>query len=175
VWVFSYSNQSAENALLLNYLKQAGVAEVVYVSSSSTIVCNLTACYKYPRIKHHAELQTLNLPNAKVLTIGLMFDELTQLPAGTNVATRFEELAEFIHAPSWPSARGRRNHLLRVVHRPFQHTWERWAYRGYGFLMQAVGCWPCVLRPVDFLLRALGARWYGYVYLSNKLWISTIS
>jgi hypothetical protein len=175
VWILSYSRVEAENVALLELLRHSGVHETVYVSSSSTIASTLTACYEYPRVKARAELDALTLPNAKVLTIGLMYDDTAQLPAGTNVATSYDELAAFVASPAWPEDGARRKHLFRIVRRPFSNAAEQWAYLGYGRLMQWAGARPCLLRPLDVLLRALGARWYGYVYLSNRLWISTIS
>src|SRR5262245_45666747 len=44
VWVFSYSRAATENSALLRALSSAGVAEVVYVSSATTIVTPVTRC-----------------------------------------------------------------------------------------------------------------------------------
>jgi hypothetical protein len=177
VWVLSYSRYAPDNAKLLAHLQQARVHEVVYVTSSSTVVCGLTRCYEYPRVKHMAEQQARALPHGRVLTIGLMHDELAELPGGQNVTTTFDELAAFMQAPQWryDSQQGHHQHLLRVVSRPHRNAMERAAYRGYGALLRAAGSKPCLLRPLDLGLRMLGARWYGYVYLSNQLWISMIS
>lgn len=175
VWVLSYSRQPAENAALLDALRKAEVGELVYVSSSSVIVSRQTACYEYPRVKLRAELDALKLHNAKVLTIGLMYEAPGELPGGADVATSYAELAAFVAAPEWPEDAGRRKRLFRVVRRPFARAAERRAYVVYGQLMRWSGRFPCLLRPFDLLLRALGARWYGYVYLSNRLWISTTS
>jgi hypothetical protein len=173
VWVLSYSRRAAENAVLLNHLAQAGVAEIVYVTSSSTIVSQLTACYEYPRVKCQAQALAQNLPNGRVLTIGLMYDQPSELPGGHNAATSYAELAAFMQAPHWKN--GVETHLLRPVIQPHRHALERWAYRAYGALLTLAGSKPCLLRPLDALLRLLGARWYGYVYLSNRLWTPTIS
>ena len=175
MWVLSYSRLPAENAALLHALRDACVGEVVYVSSSSVIVGSRTACYEYPRVKRQAELDALALPNARVLTIGLMYEAPEELPGGPVVAASYEELAAFVAAPGWPDEGGRRKHLFRVVHRPFGHAVERQAHAAYGQLLQWSGRYPCLLRPVDLVLRACGVRWYGYVHLSNGLWISTTS
>jgi hypothetical protein len=63
--------------------------------------------------------------------------------------------------------------LFEMIDRPFGSGAERALYRAYGSLQWRVRRWPCVLRPLDFTLRALGIRWYGYVNLSNRLWSST--
>jgi hypothetical protein len=60
--------------------------------------------------------------------------------------------------------------LFDIVSRAFSGTTEAAIHRAYGLLLRACGAWPCLLRPLDALLRALGIRWYGYVYLSNRLW-----
>jgi hypothetical protein len=173
IWVFSYSRSVDENTQLLNQLACAGVAQVVYISSSSTIVCQVSQCYEYPRVKYQAQRHALTLAQTKVLTIGLMFDHLSELPNGPNVATSYDELAAFMLAPDWPDENGRGKHLFKAIHKPFHHVCERWAHALYGQLLQACGRWPCMLRPFDFLLRTFKLRWYGYVYLSNKRWLST--
>ena len=175
VWVFSYSRRADENAALIAALKTASVAQIVYLSSSSVIVGQRTRCYEYPRIKQLAEQAVLALANGRVLTLGLVYGQVDELPRGPNVATSLDALAGFVGAPHWPDESGKVKHLFRPVSRPFSGLVERAAYRAYGWLMWASGGFPCALRPVDVLLRALGARWYGYVFLSNRLWISTIS
>ena len=175
VWVLSYSRNVEDNEAIFRRLREADVLEVVYVSSSSTIVNRETNCYEYPRVKQHAEVSVLTLPRARVLTIGLMYSDERELPAGDNVATSYNELAEFMLAPHWPADEGRRNRLFRVVSRPFRNTLEYLLYRLYGHAMTLVRSRPCLLRPFDLVLRALRMRWYGYTYSSNRLWISTMS
>ncbi|CAG1018168.1 hypothetical protein BURC_02905 [Burkholderiaceae bacterium] len=175
VWVLSYSGDPRENRDMLAHLGASRVQEIVYVSSSSTIVNRITRCYRYPRVKFDAETEALALPQAKVLTVGLMYEDSSELPGGASVATSFDEFARFMTAPEWPEAGGRRRALLRVVERPFGSALEGRLFRAYGVLLRLAGSRPCVLRPLDLLLRALGMRWYGYTCLSNRLWISTIS
>lgn len=175
VWVLAYSRVPAENRAMLERLREAGVAEIVYVSSASTIVSRRTRCYEYPRVKQQAEDEALALPNARVLTIGLMHGDDAELPAGRNIATHYDELAAFLLAPDWPDEGGRRKRLFRVVQRPFRNAAEQVLARAYGAALDATGSHPCLLRPVDLLLRILGMRWYGYTFLSNRLWTSTTS
>lgn len=175
VWVLSYSRVPAENSALLARLRDAGVAEIVYVSSSSTIVAQRTRCYEYPRVKQQAEDEALALPNARVLTLGLMHDDPAELPAGDNIATRYDTLAAFMQSPDWPDGDGRRKRLFRIERRPFRSGIERALARAYGAALDAAGAHPCLLRPLDLLLKLLGMRWYGYTFLSNRLWISTTS
>ena len=97
---------------------------------------------------------------------------LCQLPAGTTMATSLDQIAAFM-------AQGGRDAtdtlLFSAVERPFSGSLERAAFRAYGLAQRAAGTWPCLLRPVDIVLRALGWRWYGYLYLSNRLWLTTRS
>jgi hypothetical protein len=172
VWVLSYSRQPQENTALLERLRAAGLDDVIYVSSSSTVIGRATACYRYPRVKQLAEADARRLLGARILTIGLVYDDPEDLPAGNNIATACSELADFMLEPSWPDEEGRRKYLFRVVRRPFRSSVERALYRLYGRLMTAARSRPCLLRPIDVVLRALRMRWYGYVYLSNRTWIS---
>jgi hypothetical protein len=175
VWVFSYSRQAEENAAMIALLRAANVAEIVYVSSSSTIVTQITGCYRYPTVKRQAEEAVSVAPQGKVLMLGLVYSALDDLPSGDNVATSYDELAQFMCSPCWPDGEGRRRHLLRVVERPFESVHELRLYRLYGRMLSWLVPRPCLLRPLDLVLRAMRMRWYGYVYLSNRLWISTIS
>ena len=174
VWVFSYSRLPNENDSIFQRLRAAGVGEVIYVSSSSTIVNRQTECYEYPRVKQLAENSVLGLPTARILTIGLMYSDATELPAGENIATSYNELAEFMLSPQWPQDGSRRQTLFRRVSRPFGGPAEAALFNFYSMAMKALGSRPCLLRPVDLLLRTMKMRWYGYVFLSNRLWISTM-
>lgn len=175
VWVFSYSRVPQENEQLLEQLARARVREVIYVSSASTIVTDLTQCYGYPRVKRSAEEQAQRRLNARVLRLGLVFERETELPAGRNAATPMPQLIAFLLDPRWPHANGAQMRLFEMIERPFGSAIERALYRAYGAVQWSVRSWPCVLRPLDFALRALRWRWYGYIHLSNRLWNSTTS
>ncbi len=174
-WLLSYSPVSAENRAMLERLRCSAVGEIVYVSSSSTVVCARTRCYEYPHQKALAEAHALSIPKARILTLGLMHRQADELPAGSHVVTSFVELAKFVGAPRFDELGGRRLRLCQMVHLPFRRPLERWAYQAYGAALLACGSYPCLLRPLDVLLRALGLRWYGYVYLCGRLWSSNTS
>ncbi len=174
VWVFSYSRNGAENLALLSILKNAAVERIVYISSSSVRVMTHTDCYEYPRVKQSAELAALAIPNARVLTLGLVYGEESELPGGTHIGTSLTDIVSFFNHPVWP-AQEKSVRLFKMVTRPFGSRAEKFAYQLYGWALQGLGRYPCILRPVDLLLRALGVRWYGYTYLSTRLWTSTIS
>lgn len=175
VWLMSYSRDAAENSAMLAVLQRSQAGEIVYLSSSSTIVARRTGCYGYPRVKHQAEQEALQLPNARVLVVGAMHDSLSELPTGPSMATSYSELAEFFVDPRWPDEHARIRTLFTRIDRPFESGIARWSHRLYGKLLLACGPLPCLLRPLDALLRMLGARWYGYTYLSTHLWTMTTS
>jgi hypothetical protein len=174
VWVLSYSRLVSENAAMLKQLQQSGVAQIVYLSSSSTCVARITSCYEYPRVKLLAETAVRKLPIGRVLTVGLMYTDAIELPAGLNVGTSFEQLAAFILNPSWSDGEGQCKNLLFPIQRPFFGAKEKILYVCYGKAIGLCGRFPCLLRPIDLLLRSFGMRWYGYVFLSNRIWTSTI-
>ena len=171
VWVFGYSRIAAENAQLLQTIQAAGVRELVYISSASTIVCRLSRCYEYPRVKWLAELEALRL-RARVLVLGVVYARPEDLPAGLTLCTSQASIDDFLLQPDWPDMNGQGKHLLTTCTRPFRTSLESALHRIYGALIWSFRRWPCVLRPLDLLLRGLGIRWYGYVYLSNLLWIT---
>lgn len=175
VWILSYSRREGENLAMLARLQAAGVRELVYVSSASTIVDTTTACYDYPRVKRAAERAALALPQGRVLTLGLVYTHPSELPSGANIATSIEALSQFMTARSWPASAARTRQLFDIVERPFAGTLESRLFEVYGVLLTLAGRHPCLLRPLDLVLRALGMRWYGYTYLSNRLWISKMS
>jgi hypothetical protein len=173
VWLMSYSRDAAENSAMLAALQRSAAGEIVYLSSSSAIAARRTGCYGYPRVKHQAEQEALRLPNARVLVVGAMYDSLPELPTGPSMATSYGQLADFFVDPRWPDERTRT--LFTRIDRPFDSGIARTAHRVYGKLLMACGPLPCLLRPLDALLRLLGARWYGYTYLSTHLWTMTTS
>ena len=160
---------------MLEALAAGGPAEVVYVSSSSTIVTQRTLCYEYPRVKRQAALDARRLLNARVLCLGLVYVDRAELPAGLNAATSICDLAEFMLAPRWNPEAGADTLLFELVDGPPAGSVERSARLVYDAVQWQLRSWPCLLRPVDLLLRTVGYRWYGYTNLSNRLWSSTTS
>ena len=139
------------------------------------VVAESTNCYGYPRVKLAAERYASRFASARILTLGLVYEDPSQLPAGENAATSIKELAEFIAKPCWSSQVNGRSALMRQVDRPFSGMVELVCHKIYGSLINAMGPYPCFLRPLDALLKVLGFRWYGYTYLSNQQWMRNIS
>lgn len=175
IWILSYSRKPEENEALLKAIRKGGAKEAVYISTATTNVVSLTACYEYPAVKLEAEKRARALLDARVLVIGVVYHAETELPAGTTMATRYDALKHFMAQPDWPRDTEQPALLFEAVGRPFGSIVERATFQAYGMAMAACRRWPCLLRPLDVLLRALGWRWYGYLFLSNRLWSSTIS
>jgi hypothetical protein len=175
VWVFAYSRKPAENSRLLAALEAAGARDVVYVSTATTNVTQLTGCYAYPRVKRLAEEEARRRFGARVLALGLVMDSLAQAPPGRHAITLQSRVDQFLLEPHWPLEEGRRMHLFEPVTVQFSRAWERRVHYLYDRMQWALRRAPCLLRPIDLLLRAAGIRWYGYVNLSDRLWFTTTS
>lgn len=172
VLVFSYSRSAKENFLLLEYLSKQNKVSVFYISSASTNVTSITRCYSYPRVKQQALEDAIRICNAKIINIGWFYNVVTELPPGLTAATSVDEIAMLIQE-GMPFS-DRFLNLFHLVERPFRREFEKKLYRWYGVLIEGCGSYPCLLRPLDLILRTLGMRWYGYLYLSNRLWSTTI-
>lgn len=175
VWIFSYSRQPSENEKLMKKTKTAGARETVYISTAAANISSVTRCYEYPYVKYLAESSARQILDARILTLGLMYHSPTELPAGATAATSYGELARFMQDPQWPQDRAERKLLFSMIRRPFGDAVEKYVFNIYGTLMKMSLYWPCILRPIDLLLRFCGYRWYGYLFLSNRIWFSTIS
>ena len=168
VWIFAYSRSHGENLALFKKLAAYNFIDVTYISSAATNVCTITRCYTYPTIKFQAAEKAKQLCSARVVTIGWFYSALEELPAGRTAATSVNELAKLMRS-SYKIDKTDVN-LFHMVERPFRSETERLLYQFYGKLLTAAGRFPCLLRPVDFFLRMFNMRWYGYLYLSNRLW-----
>jgi hypothetical protein len=172
VWVFSYSRSVKENRLMMEILARQPNIFVIYVSSASTNVTSVTRCYKYPTIKERARLDAVQICVASVVNIGWFYVDVSELPAGLTAATSADALARVMLAGNLTP--GQTINLFELVNRSFKSSFEAFLYRHYGLLLKACSRYPCFLRPFDFVLRMFGMRWYGYLYLSNRLWSMTI-
>lgn len=172
VWIFSYSRFSYENRKLLESLAAHNFIDVNYISSASTNVVNLTNCYSYPAVKWQAEKDAKIICSARIVRIGLVYRTLAELPSGDTAATSLNELANFM-VSGLERDRSEVN-LFTMAKCPFANDIERILFIFYGKLLTISCRFPCLLRPVDFILRAFNMRWYGYLYLSNRLWSTTI-
>ncbi|QOZ78446.1 hypothetical protein XH83_25315 [Bradyrhizobium sp. CCBAU 53351] len=175
VWILSYSRKVEENSALIDKLGRAGVGEYVYISSATTNVASRTRCYRYPTVKLLAETLARKKLGARILTVGMMYEQPSELPAGATIATSYDDLAAFMLAPQWLDSAEQPVRLIRRYERPFASRLEEIAFALYGHAMSMLHRWPCALRPIDLILRAMGYKWYGYLYLSNRTWFTTTS
>lgn len=174
IWVLSYSRSAAQNLALLEVIAKSSDVDVTYVSSASTNVVKHTKCYKYPTIKYQAEVDAVRVCNARIVQIGWFYVNTDELPGGRTAATSARELVKFMLSDSARSNSNEAIKLFQMVERPFHSAGESVIFNTYGYMLKIVRFYPCLLRPVDFFLRGLNMRWYGYLYLSNKLWSMTI-
>ncbi|MEQ9638096.1 MAG: hypothetical protein RLW68_18715 [Devosia marina] len=173
VWILSYSRDMTQNRALFAALARAGGRRCIYVSTATANVDVVTQCYEYPRIKRACEQMCRTENGACIVSIGVVYQSAADLPAGTTIATSLDQLAEAIATPV--GADEDHINLFEPITRPFGSDTERVAFRLYGIVQKLAGGWPCLLRPLDLVLRTLGWRWYGYLYLSNRLWLTTTS
>lgn len=175
VWIFSYAPDEDENRRLFDRVKALGAGRHIYLSSATANIADQIHCYRYPRVKAEGERDAARILGARSVRIGLIHDEPTELPAGTSAATRLDDLiAAMLASDGLPASESGAVPLFRLVERPFTGALEHAAYRTYGALLRLCGRRPCLLRPLDLMLRAIGWRWYGYFRLSNERCITTI-
>lgn len=171
VWIFAFSRVDEENEALVRGLKEAGAKQVWYVSTATANVAEQTGCYSYPRAKKAAEGMAAAILGAQIVRFGLVYRDEDQIPSGISATTSLASIYQALHAslgvaPEVPT------NLFERHEQEFSNSIEKVAYRLYGAVIARLPN-PCLLRPVDLLLRLLGWKWYGYVYLSNRSWFST--
>lgn len=170
VFVFSYSVIEKQNEELLEKLKNSDVKKIIYVNSATTNILPMTNCYRYPSVKYEASNYAYEVCGATILTIGVSYKSLEELPSGGVLATSEKNLIRFINHPVNVGQENHEVRLMEFIEKKFDNLWESRLYSLYGQLMNLVSFYPCLLRPFDLILKGLGYRWYGYLYLSNQLW-----
>lgn len=170
VWIMSYSRDHSENIQLFKALHHRCThsVHIVYVSTATANVAEVTSCYKYPRAKSEAEAEASKILDAIIIRIGLVYENSSELPAGQTAATPLAHLAELM-AGAAPKRTGQPIACYQMIMCPFRSDIEASLYSIYGRLMHLTGSWPCLLRPLDLGLKLARMRWYGYLFLSNKL------
>jgi len=170
VWILSFSRDDAQNRHLFEQLSQACKGSFVYVSTATANVADHTRCYTYPTVKRTAEHLARQILGARIVRIGLVNASVEDLPAGTCAATAFDDIADVLQGAKLPPpGAGDIVRLYRLETRPFRSALERAAYSAYSALLMKLSSWPCLLRPLDVLLRAMNWKWYGYLRLSSAL------
>lgn len=169
LWIFSYAPDAEANRALFDRIAALGAGHHVYLSSATANIADRIRCYRYPAVKAQGESDAANRLNAATVRIGLIHDDPDELPGGASAATRLDDLVALMAAGApRPDEEGEAIHLYRLIERPFSGAVERTAFNLYGALLRLAGTRPCLLRPLDLVLRTLGWRWYGYFRLSNE-------
>jgi len=174
IWILAYSMIAAENISMLDTLRSCDLNDFVYISSASTNVCDYTDCYRYPRLKREAANYAKKHLHAKILTIGLVVKDFEALPAGTTCATTVGLFFDFLNNYSSSHLGENETFLFEMIERSFKTKFEENLYNLYGTMQNFSLSFPCLLRPIDLALKLMGYRWYGYLYMSNRLWNTTI-
>lgn len=169
VWILSYAPDDFANTRLMEKLKAAGAGRACYVSTATANIVDVTTCYGYPAVKAAAERTAREVLNASIVRIGMIYDHAEELPAGRSAATALDDMVRAMIASLDPDAApDAMLHLYQLIDRPFGSSLERALYSCYGLLLRWTARWPCLLRPIDLILRTVGYRWYGYFRLSNE-------
>lgn len=171
VWVLSFSRDENENSALLDAMARAG--RIIYFNSAAANIAPITRCYRYPTVKALAADYARHRHGATIVHLGFVYENVDELPAGITAAVNMRQLVDFF-IRGMP-AEETDLELFEMIEHPYRHKAERWLHVAYDRLQRACGSYPCILRPLDVLLRAVGCKWYGYMNLSNRLWLTTIS
>lgn len=172
VWIFSYSRNDADNEALFECLANSAAEQFIYVSTASANIADKVRCYAYPRAKRRAEGRAVAILRAHVIRLGLVYDRVAELPSGLQAQTSVGSIVAAMEGSLAGGPAVVEPRLFELDDRPFASRVERLAYIAYGVMVSRLPL-PCAARPVDAVLRSLGWRWYGYVYLSNRLWKTT--
>lgn len=175
IWIFSYAQDVNENAALFDVIAAQGGSNCYYLSSATANIADNVRCYRYPLVKRAGELDAELRLGAIPVRIGLIHDNTNELPAGNSAVTQLDLLIEAMISDDVDFARcGSLIQLYTLESKLFSSAMERFAYIWYGKLLRACGSYPCVLRPLDVVLKLFGWRWYGYFRMSNDICFSTI-
>lgn len=175
VIIMSYAPSYAGNIALFDMLKARGAKNVIYLSTATANIADLIGCYRYPRIKRHAERDAVRILGARIVRIGLVYEEQDELPSGPIACTNLDTVRALLHGELLLADNTSPVALYEVLIRSFGSDLEGRAYKVYSRIHQFCSPFPCLTRPFDALIRLAGWRWYGYLFLSNQLCASTTS
>jgi len=168
-FILSYGQSEKEMSQLLSEVIKIKQNNVILLSTTAIIVSKYSKCYAYPKLKMMQEnffsakmsnfiiyrvgtvLRKNNLYHNRgtcVLNSDLFFRTLKKLLSGEFVCQVVEEY-EFVRIE--------------------KNTLESIIYFIYTVTIRLFYKFPCVLRPIDLILKILNYRWYGYGALSLKL------
>jgi hypothetical protein len=173
VWIGSYAPDILGNETLFNELAKKSFGRCFYISTATANIAEHTNCYRYPHVKSKSEFIAKQVLGAQIVRIGLIYNDPSELPSGINAATKISDLVDRMILEKEELIVKIDENQYKLVKRSFSSIFEKSAYNIYGKIIDHTGRYPCVLRPIDWLLGVIGWRWYGYLYLSNKKCMST--
>lgn len=167
VWIFSHARKKNHIYKLIKNLKnKKNVKEYIYVSSVVTNISKKYPLYSYPRTKRLAQAIAVQQLKANVVILGLVYNNIEELPYGVSYSTHCTEIINLLHKTSFP----KKQILYKKTYRPFTSKIEQKVYKLYKALILTYPANYILLRPIDFILSKIGYKWYGYFFLScNKL------
>lgn len=161
VVILSYSKVRVQNELLFSRLSNVKSQIFIYISSISALSAEFGYKYSYPSSKLECEnLAKRYFSKLKILRVGLV-PEVHKPPYGHSYITHAGQLANCIIA----LARGFdiKDDLYLISHYINQASlFEKISYSLYKRLFLYMRDKVVLLRPIDFILRAMGYNWYGY-------------
>lgn len=141
--------------------------KVVLLSTCSIVVNHLTNCYSYPKIKLLQEKYfSKTLHNLIIFRVGTIISKKDYVSYyGTCILSDkvfFKTISDFIN-----------NKLNDQLVTKFDvldfkgSLFESFIYKSYCCLIRISIPFPCILRPLDFIVKLFGKPWYGYVALTK--------
>jgi hypothetical protein len=167
VLLLSYPNSKPQLDIMKNSLLKLTHSKVIILSTCAVIVSKLTNCYFYPKIKLLQEKYVAEvLNNFLIYRVGTIVRERDYNKyIGTCVLDSkvfFNELDSFIKFDF------EHRIITSVKTLDFEGgTIEKFIYKNYCFLISTLSFCPCILRPLDLILRIFGRSWYGYGALTR--------
>jgi len=165
--ILSYSRNFANQISLIKGLKKISFKNLIVISSVSALVAENYSCYEYPKVKlAHERLYLEYFPRACIVRMGTVFDKKKSTPNKGTLVTDLDELVQMLSV----LITGSPNQIITFCkYCDFGvDSIEARIHSIYSKLIIRLS-YPCLLRPVDIFLRALGFNWYGYGVLSNLL------
>ena len=167
--ILSYGKSKKSIDLLAYNLSSLNVKFFLLISTCTTVVLEKTKCYAYPAIKQYQErLFVQKLKNVSILSVGTIVDEKADKEHhGTCItkATVFFKICEDIIRSTQS-----KKYLVEYEFSKFSNesSVEYKIFRAYKSLITLLPL-PCLLRPLDILLKYFGCKWYGYGVLTTIL------
>ena len=167
IFVLSYPRSISGIKKMVILMKQLKNNKILLLSTCSAILNNITSCYYYPKIKFLQEKYfSKTFHNLIIFRVGTVirkndYDNYYGLCV-INDKVFFRMIREFI----------KRNPKEQLVTRfdilDFKGSFfESHLYDIYCRLIFSLIPFPCILRPLDVILRLFNIRWYGYGALTK--------